>query len=514
MFAAVLLLSGCATLQLNARRQPSLAFASDKTGQLWRTWSATLGEHPGLSGFMLLPSGVDAFASRVTLADQAQHSLDVQYYMIHSDTTGKLLLDRFLAAADRGVRVRILIDDLHAFESDEQVASLNLHANFEIRVFNPWRWRNNPIASGLESLLDSGRINHRMHNKLMVADSVAMVVGGRNLGDEYFQFDPDLDFRDLDVFVVGPVVQDATRVFDAFWNSEWAVSITARADLSPSAAELARVRATLAANRDAMALSKYVTTVNAAPIGAELRQGTAPLNYATARVIADPPEKVRTSGRKMRAEFMIARFNKVIPGAQHELLISSPYLVPDLGGIQLLAGLVRRGVRVRILTNSFLANDMPAVHSGYAHYRRDLLRAGVELCEVKRAASSNGRERVRERGFGSANSSLHTKAFVIDRRFVFIGSLNIDPRSLLRNTEDGLIIDSPPLAEETARLLLRAMAPQASYEVRLRTAGKPDLIWITTEEGRRVQVDREPGIGFWQRLTLLFYRLLPLESEI
>jgi len=520
LFAPVLVLAflaatGCATLQLDVHREASLSYPKPESSSLWQEWAAPLAQHPGQSGFRLLPDGVDAFTTLSVLAERAEHTLDVQYYMIHTDDSGKLLIDRLLAAADRGVRVRVLIDDLYALESDRQVAALDRHPNLEIRIFNPWHWRNNPVAIGVESLLDSGRINHRMHNKLFVADNAAMVMGGRNLGDEYFQLDPRLDFRDLDVFAVGPIVREASHVFDEFWNSKWAVPITGRRDLSPTDADLARIRAMLDSHREDMAQSHYARAVASSPLARELADGTVRLEYANARIVADSPDKVRTAGTRMRSSFLFARFSDVMPQARTELLVSSPYFVPRHAGEKLLGDAVRRGVDVRVVTNSYLANDVPAVHSGYTPYRDELLRAGVRLFELKGEAAPATRERVAERGFGSMNSSLHAKALVVDRRVVYIGSLNIDPRSILRNTEDGLVIDSPALAEQTARLLLRAMSPEASYEVRLRTPTSTHrLVWVTRENGRDVTLDREPGMTRWRRIKFWFLRLLPLESQI
>lgn len=509
-----LLASGCATLELDAHREASHAYGASESSGLWQEWAAPLAEHAGLSGFRLLPEGVEAFTAIRTLADRAEHTLDVQYYMVHTDGSGKLLIDRLLAAADRGVRVRVLLDDLYALESDKQVAALDQHPNLEIRIFNPWRWRNNPVAVGLESLLDVGRINHRMHNKLFVADNAAMVLGGRNWGDEYFQLDGDLDFRDLDVFAVGPIVHQASQVFDEYWNSKWAVPITGRADLSPQPRDLQRIRDDLDAHREEMERSPYTRAVANARLTVALREHRLELEFAPARLVADPPDKVRGNGHRLRSSFLFARFQQVMPPAQRELLISSPYFVPSHAGLKFLRDAVRRGVDVRVLTNSYLANDVPAVHSGYAPYRNDLLRDGIRLFELKREAPLAARQSVLERGFGSTNASLHTKAMVVDRRAVFIGSLNIDPRSILRNTEDGLVIESPALAEQAARLLLRAMSPEVSYEVELAGKSTFRLVWVTQVEGKPRVLEHEPGMTPWIRFKLWILRLLPFESQI
>jgi putative cardiolipin synthase len=514
LLAAAVLLGGCATLPLDTRREASHAYADSERSTLWRLWEPELARHPALSGFRLLVDGVDAFTALENLADRAEHTLDVQYYMVHTDDSGKLLIDRLLAAADRGVRVRVLIDDLYALDSDRDVARLDHHPNMEVRIFNPWHWRNNPVAVGVESLLDVGRINHRMHNKLFVADNAAMVMGGRNWGDEYFQLDRKLDFRDLDVLAVGPIVHDASRVFDEFWNSKWAVPISGRTDLSPSNRALQQMRDALDRNRAAMADSAYGRAVRDSPLGAAIRDGTLALEFARARLVADPPEKVRGNGHRLRSSFLFARFQEVMPRATRQLLISSPYFVPSHAGLKFLRAAASQGVDVRVLTNSYLANDVPAVHSGYAPYRNDLLRDRIRLFELKRDAPPAARDSRLAQSLGSTNASLHTKAIVVDRSALFIGSLNIDPRSILRNTEDGLVIESPALAEQAARLLLRAMAPDASYEVKLAPGSRFRLLWETEENGERVVLEREPGMRPWVRFKLWVLRLLPFESQI
>jgi putative cardiolipin synthase len=506
--------SACATIQLDVHREASRAWAQPESSPLWQEWAEPLATHPGLSGYRLLSEGVDAFAGLEMLTARAEHTLDVQYYMIHMDDSGKLLIDRLLAAADRGVRVRILIDDLYALESDRQVARLDHHPNLEIRIFNPWRWRNNPVALGIESLFDVGRINHRMHNKLMVADNAAMIIGGRNIGDEYYQLDTKLDFHDLDVFAVGPVVHEASRMFDEFWNSKWAVPISGRTDLDPTEAELQRIRHALDGHRAAMADSPFRRAVAASRFAQEVSSHSLTLEFARGRLVADSPDKVRGDGHRMRSSFLFARFQEVMPKAETELLISSPYFVPGHAGLKLLREAVRRGVDVRVLTNSYLANDVPAVHSGYAPYRNDILRDKIRLFELKRDSPPAEKEKVLRRGFGSTNASLHTKALVVDRSTVFIGSLNIDPRSILRNTEDGLVIDSPVLAEQTARLLLRAMSRETSYEVQLAGRSSFQLIWVTDDHGKQKILKHEPGMRPLTRLKLWFLRLLPFESQI
>ena len=408
LLAAAAASTACATLPLDIHHDLSHAWASPETSALWREWGGPLAEHAGQSGFLLLPEGLEAFTTRAELADRAEHTLDVQYYMIHPDDTGKLLLAGLVAAADRGVRVRLLVDDMYALRSDQEVEDLDQHPNLEIRIFNPWRWRNNKVAQALESLIDHGRINHRMHNKLFVADNAALVMGGRNLGDEYFQLDPNLDFRDLDVFAVGPIAREASRVFDDFWNSPWAVPIGDRKDLFPTKPNLQRMRSELTANRVDMENSPYAKAIAASAVTRALHAGTLPLVYATASIVADPPDKVESGGTHMRSSFMLARFDAKVPPPKKELLISTPYFVPSHGATKLLTAMVARGVDVRVLT-IYLANDAPPCTA--ATRRPDTCCARDRLYELKRANRVPRSKSVQKLGFGSTSASCH-QAFV------------------------------------------------------------------------------------------------------
>ncbi|MHC1763228.1 MAG: phospholipase D family protein [Verrucomicrobiia bacterium] len=421
-----------------------------------------------------------------------------------------------LAAADRGVRVRILVDDIYRVGKDAGVAVLDLHPNVEIRLFNPWKYRSGGVMRAFGFLADAKRLNHRMHNKLFVADNAVMIMGGRNLGDEYFGLNHEMDFVDLDVLVAGPLTAEASAHFDRYWNSEWAVPVSARRDLRPTAEQLSKIRSELAAHVEAMRSSRFGEAAMNTEFARQVRNHQMRLTYAPAKVIADDPAKVVSNRKRDRDGFLLAQLQRVGPAAKRELLVASPYFVPGKAGVQRFGSLVTNGVTVRILTNAGEAGDVSVVHSGYAPYRPDLLRAGVQLYELKRL-SDLGKAVYDSRHFGSANASLHAKCLVADRQHVFIGSLNLDPRSVERNTETGLIIDSTELGRDLGALLDRAMTPDLSYEVTLRKGlnhPSNSLVWKTTESGKALVLEKEPGLTWFQKFKSKLMRLLPLESQI
>lgn len=513
---AALLLAGCQTLDPDWRREASTVIQDGGRTAIHElfpgvTWAA------GDSGFRLLPDGVGAFVARVWLARSAGRTLDLQYYMINADDTGRLLTGEVLAAADRGVRVRVLLDDIYASPADHAIAVLDSHPRIEVRLFNPWTRRRGPLARAFNFLLDPRRLNHRMHNKLYVADNHAVIIGGRNIGDEYFDLETRMNFRDLDVLAAGPVAAQASASFDEYWNSEWAVPAAGLMDHVPTAADLASLRAALATHRETMRDSAYVQALGNSVIAGQLASRNLAFETGKARVLADSPAKAGRAGGEPRA-FLIQRLREQASGAAHELLVSSPYFVPRDRGVEALTGLVKDGVAVSVLTNSLAANDVGIVHSGYARYRAPLLRGGVRLHEL-RALSELATRREGRRRFGSEYVSLHAKYLVIDRRLLFVGSLNLDPRSIERNTEVGLLIESEGLARQAAALFDLASGKAFSYAVTLRDGmnGRSDALVWTGEQpgGRELRYDREPDTGWWQRFTVWLAGFLPfMESQI
>ena len=475
-------------------------FASTRLGQFF---VPTSDDPPGLSGFSLLSHGREAFIVRLALADLAERSLDMQYYMWDGDTTGRIVVDHVMKAADRGVRVRLLVDDPFYKASDSIKACLDAHPNVEVRLFNPLtnrRW------SILDFILDFRRVNRRMHNKLMVADNAAAIVGGRNIGDIYYGVNTIANYRDLDVLTVGPVVRDLSKVFDQYWNSPSTVPIGAIVDRTHGAADLEGILVRL---REAIAAADYPYPIDQdleqlAAKSAELREN---LVWAPGRIIADDPESV-TLGQD--SEDVIEFIRGRIAGLKAELLVESPYFVLPAGAQATVKKLHERNVRVRVLTNSLASNDMLPAHSGYAKTRRRLLENGMELYELRpdTDAFRPGWSLLS----GRSPAALHTKAMAFDREAVFIGSFNLDPRSAVINTEAGLYIESPELAQRLTVYMADGVVPSNSYRVFLDQNGR--ITWETVRGGNSVRYQNEPETGFRRRFLAELLKLLPIDSQL
>lgn len=495
-------LSGCERLPKLDDRIPSSALQDTAATRLGLAITPRAQAHPGLSGVFALADGHDAYAARALLAKSADRTLDVQYYIWQHDMSGTLLFEALHRAADRGVRVRLLLDDNNTDGLDELLAGLDAHPRIQVRLFNPFvnrRWR------ALGYLTDFARLNRRMHNKSFTADNQATIIGGRNVGDEYFGAGDDFLFADLDVLAIGPVVSEVSRDFDRYWASD---SSYPADRLLPVAdpARLARL-ATAAglAERDPAA-AEYVQAAAQSPFVRELLAGRLPFVWAPTRMISDDPAKGLGLAE---ADGLLSKWlYPVLGAAEQELLLVSPYFVPTAAGVEALAALAGRGVDVTVLTNALEATDVAAVHAGYAKRREALLRAGIRLFELKRSGAGPD-SRLRDRGLaGSSASSLHAKTFVIDRDRLFIGSYNFDPRSARLNTEMGFVIDSPSMATTMAEAFTLNV-PAAAYELRLDDAG--ELQWLEWQDGRRLVHRQEPGASFWLRLAVRVMAMLPIE---
>ena len=506
--ALIMTISGCATLPKDYPREPSHALDLSQETTLGRAIAPAAGQHRGKSGFHLLGSGMDAFVARMALAETAERTLDLQYYIVHDDLTGKLIIDSAVRAAERGVRVRILIDDTTAKGRDSRIALLASSPHIQVRVFNPSAGRSSASWT-FNAASDFERINHRMHNKMFVADNQAGVVGGRNIGDEYFSAREGVNFADMDLLAVGPVVQDLSRCFDVYWNSEWAYPIEALHTAAADPAELKKGRDDLAAHRSAARDSEYAKRLRESDLLTKLLAHDLPLVWAPAQVVADRPDKVASAATPSAPVKLGSQLRPLVENARSELIISSPYFIPGKSGILFFEKLRNKGVRVTILTNSFAGNDVAIVHSGYAKYRKDLLKLGVELYELKPSLAA-APEKDQER-FGSSGASLHAKAFIIDREQVFVGSLNLDPRSLDLNTELGFVVESRELAEMLARQFEELIRPAYTYRLTLEPKDG-DIVWITEENGREVRFTRDPDVGIWRRFSTWFLSFFAPES--
>jgi len=484
-------------------RTVSTAFEDPASTRLGQFFGPAAEEHPGLSGFNLLSHGREAFIIRLALADLAERSLDMQYYVWDGDTTGRIIVDRVMKAAERGVRVRLLVDDPYYKSSDPVKAALDAHPNVEIRLFNPLinrRW------SALDFIVDFGRVNRRMHNKLMVADNAAAIVGGRNVGDIYYGVNTTANYRDLDVLAVGPVVRELSGVFDRYWNSPSTVPIAAIVDRAYGAADL---NAILHRLREEIAAADYPYPIDQdldelAAQGAEVRDN---LVWAHGRVIADDPEAIALG---KESDDVVEFIRERVAQLKEELLVESPYSVLPARAQATVKALHERNVRVRMLTNSLASNDMLPAHSGYAKTRRRLLENGMELYEL-RPDTDAFRPGWSLRSGGS-RAALHTKAMAFDREAVFIGSFNLDPRSAAINTEAGLYIESPELAEKLTAYMATGVVPANSYHVLLDPNG--EIVWETVRDGQKVRYRDEPDTGFRRRMVANLLKLLPIDSQL
>lgn len=455
--------------------------------------------HPDRSGIVELRDGREAFAARAHLADAAEFTLDLQYYIWHNDMSGTLLYAAIRRAADRGVRVRLLLDDNNTMGLDDLLAALDSHPNIEIRLFNPFVFRSIRTLN----IYDFSRLNRRMHNKSFTADNQVTIVGGRNIGDEYFDAHQEIDFVDLDVMAIGPVVTDVSKDFERYWHSESAYpvsSILARPsrttiDAVASAAEDIAHNPAAIAYMQALQRSRFVQ---------DLISGTMQYDWAVTQTLSDDPAKAL--GRARPHEMLAQRLSSVLRDPTRELLLITAYLVPTKTGAAALADLARMGVKITILTNSLEATDVGVVHAGYAKRRKQLLRAGIEIYELKRMSStSSGRDR---KLTGSSGSSLHAKTFAIDRARLFVGSFNFDPRSARLNTEMGFVISSPKLASGVAHAFEQDI-PQRSYKVELTDLGR--LKWIERRGAETHVHHREPGASALRQFSLYLLSKLPIE---
>jgi putative cardiolipin synthase len=476
-------------------------------------------DHGGTSAFRILSAGVDGFLTRAEMINRAERTLDLEYFIFRQDETGQLLTEALLRAADRGVRVRLLVDDADTLEGDERIAALESHPRIEIRIFNPFVYRGHvELFREIEFAFTASRLDYRMHNKLLVVDNAIALVGGRNIGDQYFQVDPDSQFGDDDVFAAGPIVGELSRTFDEFWNSAMAIPVEGLATGKQTGAALEAFRKTLDEHRRELKAdgTDYASRVATGEPLAGMLAGRLPLVWAHAQLVYDSPEKKRVENGEMVGKLMHHSVAGAATAVQSELLMVTPFFIPGDAGMRMFADLRERGARVRVLTNSLESTPELVAHSGYMHYRTALLEEGVELFEV-RALLGNAR------GSGetpaatrSGNYALHAKLFVFDRRRVYIGSMNFDQRSRSLNTEIGLIIDSRELAEQTAARFEAIVAPANSYALALLGSGdgSSHLVWRTEENHRTVEYDLEPARSDWERTKVKFLSLIRLDSEL
>jgi putative cardiolipin synthase len=509
-FCILLLAGGCASLPKDFERPESYAFTDTDDTTLGKVSLEKRRGHSGRVGFHLLGDGLDAFVARAVLANVAERSIDAQYYLLHKDLVGRLFVDLLLKAADRGVRVRLLVDDMDLADKDHALAAADTHPNMEIRAFNPFA-RN--VGRGSQFLTRLSEVGRRMHNKSFIVDNQHAILGGRNIGNEYFEADPNIAFSDLDVLAIGPVARQVSTAFDQYWNSELAYPISVLVKDAPTRLEIQEGRERLTQFVAEQADSDYLRALRDSDLANALRNDTVSLYWGDGEVIYDPPEKLlEPKGKSER--YLVGQLSPHLQAVREELIIFSPYFVPGTEGVAALRALRERGVRVRILTNSLASNDVSVVHAGYLKFRPALLRTGVEIHEMNVQLSAE--QRKAKKGMsGSSAASLHTKSFVLDRESVFIGSLNLDPRAVYFNTEIGVVLDSPEAAGDMARLFDERIE-RIAFRVELTKdeKGIEELLWHGLVDGELRVFDHEPHTSLWQRFKVNFLSIFPIESQL
>ena len=496
LLGALAMVSGCATVSFDEPKSESTYLTDTAQTELGQWSTRWVDSNGGASGFYPLAGGMDALAARLGLAERAEKSIDLQYFLMKGDKAGLVIAKSLLIAADRGVRVRFLLDDIFTSASDRKLVLLNEHPNIEVRLFNPL---SRSGITWLNFMSDFGRANRRMHNKSFSVDNAVSIIGGRNIGEEYFDLQDGAVFVDFDVLAFGPIVSEISESFDDFWNHSHALPVEYVAKPNKNES-LASYRATTGQD-----LRVLYDDVYAGAFRNDLLQDifteSRSLFPASAKVIADSPDKLKAKVGPEH-QLLLNELRELFLGAEHELLFVSPYYVPLDSGVQFARDAISRGIEVIMVTNSLASNNHIAVHSGYSKYRREVIRAGMQLYEIRANAgrSMAGNEEVGEQ------MTLHTKLFIVDRRYLVVGSPNMDPRSLEINAEKGLIIDSEPLARGIAERI-DELLPDIAYRVVENESGK--LEWQGRVDGRDVVETTEPLANRWRRFKAWFMKIVP-----
>jgi len=501
---AVLLfaVAGCTSVPFDYPKTTSHSSPPDPntiTGEAALRWQE---DHGTLNGFVGLPEGIDAIGVRLRMMQLAETSIDAQYFILKNDRAGALFVGKLLLAADRGVQVRLLLDDVFTTGIDRQLTLLNSHPNIQIRLFNPLSRRSLKYWS---YLLDFSRANRRMHNKSFTVDNSMTIVGGRNIGEEYFELKQDVMFDDYEVFAIGAVVDDVSAGFDAFWNSELSVPVEAFG-IKVDPAELNGWRDYMHSKTEESATGVYAQALNSKMLR-NISQGRLRPALAEATMVTDSPDKLLNPVGDQETSALRTDIGARFRDAQREILIITPYFIPQEAGTKVIEQLLAKGVRVVIVTNSLASTNHVAVHSGYARYRKRLIQAGAEIYEIRAEFTGD------ETGWGHSPElvTLHSKSTVIDRKTIFVGSLNFDPRSILINTEMGLFIESRELGAVFTVSLFQALS-QSTYKVDLDEHDK--LRWTYQYDKQQEILHREPQASWSRRFMAGFYGILPIESQL
>ena len=516
------LMTACSSLNIHAPipKEYSTAFSHPEQTSLGRQYIKSANGHNGLSGFYILNNGLDGFYARALLIDKAEASLDLQYYIFRQDDTGKLLTAHLLKAADRGVKIRILVDDAATEDGDQQLMTLSAHPNIQVRVFNPLNYRGHDhLLRLVEMTARKSTLDYRMHNKLFIVDGAVALFGGRNIGDEYFQTDPDSQFGDDDVFTIGPVIQKLSHSFDEYWNSNMVIPAQTVDSTLASAESLEHFK--LALSKDCKALEDEPGTFSKLSTASSrvngLVAGSTSPTWASAEVIYDRPDKKETEDDNMAGSLIYQSFAELAKASRSEMLVVTPFFVPGDDGMALFKDLHERNVETKVLTNSLESTPELAAHSGYKHYRKDLLALDIKLYEIRASLGKVAGSGESKKLLSWGNYGLHAKQYIADRKKIFLGSMNFDQRSLHLNTEIGMVINSPELAKQEAERFKHLADPENSYQVHLKNdpATKQNaLVWVTKENGKLAESNDEPSKSFGEKLKTDLMSILPLDDEL
>ena len=500
---ALVAVGGCAQLPPRPVLPHETAIAPAGGSALDELVAAEESRHPGESAFRLVAEGTEAFAVLMQSARLAARSLDVQTYIWHADLTGIYLAQQLLESADRGVRVRLLLDDLDARARNDGYAALAAHPRIDVRMFNPWVTRSGGLQKAGESALNFKRINRRMHNKSWIADNRIAIVGGRNVGDEYFGADKEMNFVDLDFAMLGPVVREASAWFDRYWNSASAYPMEILDADGVNEDALGKLRNRLKQYTSETGNSRHAVAVTGDESVKRMIAADGAMEWsAKYRFISDDPAKVTMKRRDAIRTPLGSALLPMVLAAESSINIISPYFVPGEEFTAALVGAVGSGKQVRILTNSLVANDVAAVHGGYMRYRRPLLKAGVQLWELK-----PGRNAAASSLFGSSGASLHTKALSTDGRRLFVGSYNVDPRSTWLNCEQGVLVDDAALTVQLDGIFDAQTTGQHAWQVLLQDGA---MTWSDGKES----FSSDPKASAWRRLQAWVTRILRLDAQL
>ena len=501
-----LFFTACSTTPDVYPRPSSYALKTYKSTDIGKIIHRAVSRHPGKSGFEVIRYGREAFTARIAMTDLTDKTLDLQYYLWDPDETGRLLAQNTLKVADRGVKVRILLDDIGLQGRDDMIAAMDAHPNIEIRIFNPFSNRGLHV---LDFLTDTDRVNHRMHNKTVIMDNAFAIIGGRNIGNHYFGVSKEINFRDMDVAAVGPVVRDISTMYDYFWNGKWSVPISVITKKTYTMKDLEKERKKLE-KKIRKDRYPYPLDEDSRKLQQHLRALLKTFVWAKGEVLYNDPKQMKLS-RDKQTHTMISSLHDRMSHLQKSMYIESAYFIPREKGIEHLIRLSKKGINIRVLTNSLKSNDVLAAYAGYNNHRMELLRNGIDIYELRDDAGA-GKIINHTPANTKVRTGLHSKIMVFDEKDVFIGSFNLDPRSSKINTEGGLYIESPVLAKRVMAYMNEGIKAENAYHLTLDKNGH--IMWRTVEKGKEKVYTSEPKAGAWDKLKVTIFQMMPFEDQL